>query len=124
MAMAPNAEATPAWVGTMILGMLIARAITQACIAPAPPKLASTKSRGSRPRSISTSLIAWAIFSQQIEMIASAASSVDKLILSPRRAITRSAATLSSISLPPSVGSSRPSTRLASVIVAALPPRW
>ena len=123
MAVAPKAEATPAWAGTTMRGMFMARAIWQACMGPAPPKLASTKSRGSRPRSVSTSLIACAMFSQVIEMIASAASSRSMPSRSAILLTARSAASASSASLPPNVASSRPRTKFASVTVASSPPR-
>ena len=100
----------------------MARATKQACIGPAPPKLVSTKSRGSRPRLMMTFLTAWAMISQLMRTMASAVSTTDSPSWRATPSTARSAAARLRVILPPSVGSSRPSSRLASVTVGSLPP--
>ena len=100
----------------------MARATKQACIGPAPPKLVSTKSRGSRPRLMMTFLTACAMISQLMRTMASAVSTADSPSRPATLSMARSAAARSRLIFPPSVGSRRPSRRLASVTVGSLPP--
>ena len=104
--------------------MSIASAISQACVAPAPPNAISANSRGSIPCSTVTMRIAFAMFSLQMRTMAEAVSTRSSPSWPPSESSTAFARSGSSGSWPPrkKAGSSRPSTTSASVIVALSPP--
>jgi len=83
------------------------------------------KSRGSRPRSISTERKAPIMLVSTIRAIASALASTSWPSRSASRPSAARAAAVSSCMRPPRKlsGLIRPSTRLASVTVASVPPR-
>ena len=61
LARMPSADSAPGNAGTMTCGMLRASARAQACRPPAPPKATSAKWRGSRPRSMETTRMAFSM---------------------------------------------------------------
>ena len=116
----------PGRAGTSTFGRPSSRASAEACSGPAPPKANSAKSRGSWPRDTDTMRIAPAIFMLPSLSTAAAAPTpsrpVARPILSAKICLTSSgdtgASTDSSLR-----AASRPSTRLASVMVGSVPPR-
>ena len=82
-------------------GMPISRISAAACSGPAPPKAQSVKSRGSRPRSISTERSAPTMLLSAMRTIAIAVSAVDRPSRSATAATARSAESACSPMRPP-----------------------
>ena len=119
----PYAESAPGVVGASTRVMPSPSASSQACCGPAPPKATSVNSRGSKPRSSEIARTARSIVAFTTRTTPSAAASTSAPIASASRASADRAAPRSSGIRPPRKSSARmrPSTRLASVTVAASP---
>ena len=100
-------------------------ATSVACSGPAPPNGSSAKARGSWPRSTETARIARTMLATTMPSMPCAVRSTEKPSRSASGAIALRASPSSSAMPPPRRprGESRPSTRLASVTVASVPPR-
>ena len=120
----PNADNTPACIGTIAFFMPSDSARAQTCKPPAPPKHARVRSAGSRPRCTDMTRNARAIFSLATSIIPWAAASTDKPIGAATEATAFCAAFSFSGILPPRKASPRrrPNTRFASLTVGSIPP--
>ena len=121
----PSAEVMPGYTGTITSGISSMAATSAPWSGPAPPNATSEKPRGSMPFWIVRERMALAMLLLRMVRTPSAAATSSR----PRRpassAMARRAADRSSFISPPRKLSlsRRPSTRLASVTVASVPPR-
>ena len=121
----PHALNTSAARGITTRRMPSSAASATACIPPPPPNATSVKSRGSWPRLTDTSLSALIMLLFAIRTIPRAASSRGTPSVPASASSTPATASMSASISPPQKysGLIRPSSRLASVVVASPPPR-